>query len=47
VRAELVVLGQRVDQRAALMRAQRRVGCLPDQGVANQRNRLVAVVGGR
>src|SRR6266536_284182 len=45
-RAEVVTLGQRADQRAALAGAQRRVGGLPDEGVAEQRDGLAAVVGG-
>ena len=45
--AEVVTLGQGTDQHAALTGAKRRIGSLPDQRRAKQRDRLAAVVGGR
>jgi hypothetical protein len=46
-RAEVVPVGQRADQPAALTGAKRGVGGLPDEGVAEQRDGLAAVVGRR
>jgi hypothetical protein len=43
-RAEVVPLGQRADQRAALAGAQRGVGGLADQRIAKQRDGLAAVI---
>src|SRR5512132_2449808 len=43
-RAEVVTLGQGTDQHAALAGAQRRVGGLPDQRIAKQRDGLAAVI---